>query len=155
MRILIVLFLESLGVVLGASDVPVPGRCTADVNARLGQLIQAGTRKNVDNVMVCGVTTQPARPQKGGRHGGHEVLSLRAELTGIGTRLIQVAINDNLDGVVTAPANATVFAYGQAYFDNTGQYAAGIHDVHCSTHKGADNGWVVVNGKKSPAGSCW
>jgi hypothetical protein len=25
--------------------------------------------------------------------------------------------------------------------------AAGIHDTHCSTHPGADNGWVVVNGE--------
>jgi len=27
------------------------------------------------------------------------------------------------------------------------------HDVHCSTHPTADNGWVVVNGVKTPS-SC-
>ena len=135
---------------MAANDVPVPASCTPDVNARLAQLIQAGTRQDTDNVMVCGITTKAAKAQKPGRHGGHEILSLRVQLPGIGSRLIQIAINDDLDGVITAPANASIFAYGQAYFDNTGQFAAGIHDVHCSTHSGADNGWIVVNGKKSP-----
>ncbi len=137
-----------------AADVPVPSSCTPSVNAKLAKLILAGTRQNVDNVMVCGVTTAPSQAARPGSHGGHEILSLRAELPGIGTKLIQVAINDSLDGVVTAPARATVFAYGQAYFDTRGRYAAGIHDVHCSTHNGADNGWVVVNGMKSPATAC-
>ena len=108
----------------------------------------------MDNVMVCGVTTRRSTVQKGGKHGDHQTLSVRAQLPGIGSRLIQIAINDTLDGVVTAPANATVFAYGQAFFKNTGRFAAGIHDVHCSTHRGADNGWVVVNGNKTPAVPC-
>jgi len=133
-----------------ADDVPVPPSCTQEVNSRLAQLIKLGTRQNVDNVMVCGVTARSARPQRPGKHGGHQLLSVRAQLPGIGTRLVQIAINDELDGVVTAPAHATVFAYGQAFFDSTGSFVAGIHDVHCSTHNGADNGWVVVNGKKSP-----
>jgi hypothetical protein len=136
------------------ADVPVPSSCTPDVNARLAQLIQAGTHANVDNVMVCGITTTASHPQKPGEHGGHQILSVRVQLPGIGARLIQIAINDDLDGVVNAPANASVFAFGQAYFDNTGKFAAGIHDVHCSTHSGADNGWVVVNGKKNPAVPC-
>jgi hypothetical protein len=148
------LILLRAGAALGANDVPVPDQCTPQVNARLAQLIQAGTRQNVDNVMVCGITTKPSRQQRSGRHGAHQILSVRVQLPGIGPRMIQVAINDTLDGVVDAPAQAKVFAYGQAYFDNTGQYLAGIHDVHCSTHRGADNGWVVVNGKKSPPGSC-
>jgi hypothetical protein len=148
------LFLFALATTLRATDVSIPSACTPDVNARLAQLIQAGTKQNVDNVMVCGITTKASRPQRPGRHGGHEILSLRVQLPGIGARLIQVAINDSLDGVVAAPSNATVFAYGQAYFDNTGQFAAGIHDVHCSTHQGADNGWIVVNGTKSPASPC-
>jgi len=147
------LFLFALAI-FGATDVPVPSACTPDVNARLAQLIQSGTRKDVDNVMLCGSTTKPSQPQKSGPHGGHEILSIRAQLPGMGTRLIQVAINDALDGVVTAPSKATVFAYGQAYFDNTGKFAAGIHDVHCSTHQGADNGWIVVNGMKWPATPC-
>jgi hypothetical protein len=54
---------------------------------------------------------------------------------------------------VTSPVNASVFAYGQAFFPSGGKFVAGVHDVHCSTHRGADNGWVVVNGVKHPA-SC-
>jgi hypothetical protein len=136
-----------------ANNVAVPESCTPQMNSRLAQLLKEGTRQNVDNVMVCGVTTKPSRSQRRGEHGGHELLSLRVQLPGIGTRLVQVAINEQLDGVITAPANAAVFAYGQAFFDKPSLYVAGIHDVHCSTHRGADNGWVVVNGKKSP-GSC-
>jgi hypothetical protein len=154
LSIWIFFLVSTLHAAAGAKDVPVPDKCIPTVNTRLAQLIQAGTRQNVDNVMVCGVTTKPSQSQRAGRHGGHQTLSVRAQLPGIGPRIIQVAINDALDGVVTAPANATVFAYGQAYFDNTGMYVAGIHDVHCSTHRGADNGWVVVNGKKWPATPC-
>ena len=143
-----------VGLATGAADVPVPDRCTPEVNARLAELIQSGTRRKVDNVMVCGVTTRAAKARKGGQHGAHEILSVSAQLPGLGTRLVQIAINDALDGAVSAPANATVFAYGQAYFDNTGRFVAGIHDVHCSTHSGADNGWIVVNGNKSPALPC-
>ena len=69
------------------------------------------------------------------------------------TRLVEVVTNDDLDGVVTAPVNAQVLAYGQAFFPSHGRFAAGIHDVHCSTHRGADHGWVVVNGQQHPA-SC-
>lgn len=63
---------------------------------------------------------------------------------------VEVVINDELDGVVTAPGEASVVAFGQAFFPSRGRYIAGIHDVHCSTHRGADNGWVVVNGVKHP-----
>ena len=68
-------------------------------------------------------------------------------------RPVEVVTNDDLDGVVTAPVNASVFAYGQAFFPSGGKFVAGIHDAHCSTHRGADNGWVVVDGVKHPA-SC-
>jgi hypothetical protein len=50
---------------------------------------------------------------------------------------------------VTAQVNDPVFAYGQGYVTH-GRWAAGVHDVHCSTHAGADNGWVVVAGVKTP-----
>ena len=30
----------------------------------------------------------------------------------------------------------------------------GVHDVHCATHRGADNGWVVVNGTRFPDIRC-
>jgi hypothetical protein len=131
----------------------VPSACTGEVNAKLAGLIGSGTAQPVDNVMVCGVTVSPSRPQRAGKHGTHEILPLLVTFADGSTKLIEVVTNDDLDGKVTAPVKASVFAYGQAFFDHTGRFAAGIHDVHCSTHRGADNGWVVVNGQKYP-GSC-
>ncbi len=127
-----------------------PSACTGEVNAKLAQLLSAGSQRLVDNVMVCGVTISPSRPQRAGQHGAHEILPLLVTFADNSTKLIEVVTNDDLDGKVTAPAKAAVFAYGQAFFDHTGRFAAGIHDVHCSTHRGADNGWVVVNGRKYP-----
>ncbi len=136
-----------------ATDVPVPTACTPAVNSGLAQLIAKGQRSVVDNVMVCGVTTGPSRTQSGGAHGPHEVLPLRVSFPDGSAPAVEVVVNDALDGKVTAGANASVFAFGQAFFDATGQYAAGIHDVHCATHSGADNGWVVVDGARTPT-SC-
>jgi hypothetical protein len=147
-------FFLCAGAALAANDVPVPDKCTSSVNAELAKLVKAKTTKNVDNVMVCGTTSRASQHQKSGSHGPHEILTLSVALPGLGTKTVQIAINDDLDGKVTAPANAQVFAYGQAYFDKGAKYVAGIHDVHCSTHAGADNGWIVVNGKKSPATPC-
>ncbi len=135
---------------MGCNERPCSGKLYADVNQKLATLLSSGQRNDVDNVMVCGTTTGPSQTQFGGPHGNHQILSLRAVLPDHSTKLIEVVTNDSLDGKVTAPANAQVFAYGQAFFSNTHQYAAGVHDVHCSTHVGADNGWVVVNGKKYP-----
>src|SRR5262252_9379450 len=87
----------ALTIALAANNVPVPQSCNSDVNSRLAQLITGQTRQNVDNVMVCGITTKASQPQRPGKHGGHQILSLRTQLPGIGTRLIQVAINDTLD----------------------------------------------------------
>jgi hypothetical protein len=134
-------------------DVPVPSTCDAAVNQHLADLLAQQQRSAVDNVMVCGVTVSPSRTQSGGPHGSHQVLPLLVSLPGAGTKLVEVVTNDDLDGVVTAPKGAQVFAYGQAFFPSGGRFAAGIHDVHCATHRGADNGWVVVNGTKAPA-SC-
>lgn len=136
-----------------AHDMPVPASCTPAVNQKLSTLIANGAQAPVDNVMVCGTTISASRPQPGGAHGPHEILPLTVVFPDGSTKLVEVVTNDNLDGKITAPVNASVFAYGQAFFDNAGHFAAGIHDVHCSTHRGADNGWVVVNGKKYPA-SC-
>ena len=133
-----------------ANDVPVPSACTPVVNQRLAQLLTSGTKKSTDNVMVCGITTGPSTTQFGGPHGNHQILSVRAAFPDHSTQLIEVVTNDSLDGVVTAPANANVFAYGTAFFSNTHQFAAGIDQTHCATHFGADNGWVVVNGQKYP-----
>lgn len=134
-----------------ARDVAVPSRCTAEINQKLSELIAAGEQHTVDNVMVCGTTVSSSRRRRGGRRGAHEIIPLRAPMPGGSEKLIEVVSNDDLDGRVTAPVNAQVFAYGQAFFARTGKFAAGIHDVHCATHRGADNGWVVVNGGKHPA----
>lgn len=135
------------------SDVPVPQSCTAQVNQKLGELLGSSQTQSVDNVMVCGITVSASRTQSGGPHGSHQILPLRVTFPDGNTRLVEVVTNDDLDGVVTAPVNAQVYAYGQAFFPAHGRFAAGIHDVHCSTHRGADNGWVVVNGQHHPA-SC-
>ncbi len=136
-----------------ANDVPVPVSCTPAVNQKLAQLLASRQLNPVDNVMVCGVTTGPSRTQKGGPHGDHQILPLRVVFPDGSTRRVEVVTNDALDGKVTASPNASVIAYGQAFFSHTRPYAAGLHEVHCATHAGADNGWVVVNGIKHPA-SC-
>jgi len=138
---------------LAQNDVPVPQSCTPQVNQKLGGLLGSGQTQSVDNVMVCGITVSSSRTQSGGPHGSHQILPLRVAFPDGNTRLVEVVTNDDLDGVVTAPVNAQVYAYGQAFFPSHGRFAAGIHDVHCSTHRGADNGWVVVNGQQHPA-SC-
>jgi hypothetical protein len=132
-------------------DVPVPQSCTPEVNQKLANLVAQQTRDNVDNVMVCGITISPSRTQRGREHGNHQLLPLLVNLPGAGSKLVEVVTNDDLDGVVTAPKGAEVYAYGQAFFDQGSRFVAGIHDVHCATHRSADNGWVVVNGDKSPA----
>lgn len=138
---------------LAQRNVPVPASCSPAVNARLAQLIAEDSSGHVDNVMVCGVTVSSSRHRRGYRHGDHELLPLRVTMPDGNVRLVEVVINDDLDGAVTAPAHAQVFAFGQAFFPTRGRFVAGIHDVHCATHRGADNGWVVVNGVKHPV-SC-
>ncbi len=107
--------------------------------------------------MVCGTTIAPSRPQRRGPHGAHQLIPLRVPVAGDGRfALVEVVTNDDLDGRVTAPRGATVIAYGQ-YFrtsDRQRPFVAGVHDVHCATHRGADNGWVVVNGTKYPQNGC-
>jgi hypothetical protein len=137
----------------GGRDVGVPASCTPEVNQKLAGLLAQQTQENVDNVMVCGTTISPTRTQRGGAHGSHQILPLLVNLPGAGSKLVEVVTNDDLDGVVTAPKGAQVFAYGQAFFDQGSRFVAGIHDVHCATHRTADNGWVVVDGVKSPT-SC-
>ena len=138
--------------VFAANDVPVPASCTPDVNGKLAGLLAQGEQQPVDNVMVCGITTGSSHTQRGGPHGSHQIIPVLAVFPDRSTHQIEIVTNDALDGKVTAPATASVFAYGQAFFDNTGTFAAGLHDTHCSTHRGADNGWVVVNGVRHPGG---
>jgi hypothetical protein len=139
-----------------ANDVPVPSACTAGVNAQLAALVAERHDGPVDNVMMCGTTIGPSRPQRAGPHGGHQLLPVRVPLADNRTALVEVVTNDNLDGRVTAPRGAVVFAYGQYFLTSPRQrpFVAGIHDVHCATHRGADNGWVLVDGTKFPRQPC-
>jgi hypothetical protein len=136
---------------VGAENVPVPETCTKAVNARLSELMRKRDRAPTDNVMVCGEAVGNSHRQKGHKHGDHQIIPVLATMPDGSKRPIEVVTNDELDGKVTAKKGDMVFAFGQVFFDNLHDFAAGIHDVHCSTHKGADNGWVVVNGVKSPA----
>ena len=49
-------------------NVPVPASCTPQVNQKLFDLLSSGQHSNVDNVMVCGITTSSSRTQRGGAH---------------------------------------------------------------------------------------
>ena len=153
LRAWLLLFVLGGSAALAQRNVPVPASCSSQVNQKLFDLLSSGRHSNIDNVMVCGVTTSSSRTQRGGAHGSHQILPLRVTMPNGDVRPVEVVTNDDLDSVVTAPVNASVFAYGQAFFPSGGRFAAGIHDVHCSTHRGADNGWVVVNGVKHPS-SC-
>ncbi len=130
----------------GAPNVPPPAACTPQVNQGLQNLIASKTTKDVDNIMVCGNAVGKTLLQGGGPHGSHHVTTLAVTLPNGSTVRVQVVVNDALDGVVTAKAGDHVAAFGQGYLTH-GQAQAGVHDVHCSTHPGADNGWVYVNGK--------
>ena len=132
-------------------DVPVPASCTPSVNQKLEQMIDSQPKGYVENVMVCG-TAKKTTVNHGGRHGSHHLITLTATLPNRRTVAIQIAINDSLDGAVSASREDSVFAYGQGYITG-GAWVAGIHDVHCSTHPSADNGWVVIDGVKTPS-SC-
>jgi len=143
------LLLSGAGVGSAQRDVPVPSTCTPQVNAGLARLIAENPRRNVDNVMACGIATQKTRVQRGGPHGSHHVTTIAAPLPNGQTGNVQIVTNDDLDGPVVAQLNDPVIAYGQGYISH-GLWAAGIHDTHCSTHPGADNGWVVVAGVKTP-----
>lgn len=133
-----------------AQDVPVPSHCTPQINAQLAQIVASGRAATVDNVMVCGTTTGSSRTQHGRIHGDHQVIPLRIPVPG-GSTFVEVVTNDDLDGVVTARRGAHVAAFGQLYVPAHGRFVAGIHDVHCATHRGAANGWVVVDGTRYPS----
>ena len=129
-------------------DVSVPRSCSPQVNAKLQEMISEHPRGYVENVMVCG-TAEGTRVNSGGRHGSHHIITVDAQLPQGRNVRVQIAVNDSLDGPVSARRGDQVFAYGQGYISGGG-WDAGIHDVHCSTHRSADNGWVVVNSVKTP-----
>jgi hypothetical protein len=132
-----------------------PSSCTPSVNAELGDLIARDESSPIDGVMVCGVTFASSRPQRAGPHGSHQLIPLRVPLPGAASVLVEVVTNDDLDGRVTAPRGATVFALGQYYRTTARQrpFVAGIHDVHCATHRGAANGYVIVGGRRFGCGA--
>ena len=150
MRVALLLMVVPIAIpAFAAKDVPVPASCTQQVNQGIANLIASQTRRDVDNIMVCGTAVGNTRIQGGGPHGPHHVTTIDAKLPDGQTVSVQVVTNDELDGVVVAKPNDAVFAYGQGYTTH-GRWVAGVHDVHCSTHAGADNGWVVVAGVKTP-----
>lgn len=149
---LFLLVVSTTGAAFAANDVPVPSQCTSQVNQKLADLIAQQSARDVDNIMACGVATQNTQVRRGGPHGSHHLTTIAVQLPGGSTVKVQIVTNDDLDGPVTARTDDPVFAYGQGYIVN-GKWAAGIHDTHCSTHRGADNGWVVVAGVKTPS-SC-
>lgn len=132
-----------------------PATCTADANAALAALVANRDPGPVDAVAVCGTTIGPSRPQRAGAHGGHQLLPLRVPLPGGGSALVEVVTNDTLDGRLTAPRDATIFALGQYFHTSERQrpFVAGIHEVHCATHRGAADGYVVVNGRRFGCGA--
>jgi hypothetical protein len=138
----------STGAFAQGRNVPVPTTCTPQVNAKLQQMVRDHPKGYTENVMACGISTG-TRVNSGGVHGSHHIITVSVNLPNDGPAKIQIAINDTLDGVVSAKPGDAVFAYGQGYTTG-GAWVAGIHDVHCSTHRTADNGWVVVNGVKTP-----
>ena len=144
---------------------PVPSTCDAGVNQGLAQLIAqsqgAGSSVHQDNVMVCGTALRPSLAQHAGHSGtgAHHLLILTVPAQS-GPLTVEVVTNDTLDGVVTANQGDAVFAYGQAFVDpgsrQVGGFAiaGGLHEPHCATHAGADDGWVVVAGTRYPQGGC-
>jgi hypothetical protein len=149
---LCLLFLFVVQPAHAARNIPVPARCTPAVNQGLADLIASGARRGVDNIMACGVAIERTRIHRGGPHGDHHITTISAALPSGRSVNVQIVTNDDLDGPVAAQPNDPVFAYGQGFIDH-GYWSAGIHDVHCSTHAGADNGWVVIAGVKTPS-SC-
>lgn len=150
--VLVLAFTLTLQTLWAAKTISVPSSCTPAINAKLAALVASGKKAAVDNVMVCGTTTRRSQYQPKGALASHHLHSVLVKFPDGSSNLIEVVTNDDLDGVVTSPAHAQIFAYGQAFF-NARQFAAGIHETHCATHAGADNGWVVVNGIKHPT-SC-
>lgn len=145
-----------LGGCAGGGTAAVPAHCSGEVNEELANLIGRGYDGTIDNVLVCGTTIAASRPLPGGRFGSHALLPLRVPLPGGTSALVEVVTNDDLDGVVTAPRGAHVAAFGQYYHTTDSQrpFVAGIHETHCATHRGAANGWVVVNGTRYPQHAC-
>jgi hypothetical protein len=165
MKFLLTLVLAVVAISSFAATKPVPSTCNASVNAGMTSFIAAhtgsGKEADQDNIMLCGTMLIDSYGQNAGRsgHGGHQVLIISAP-TSSGAITIELDTNDILDGVVTAHKGDAVYAYGQAYLD-PGTHkkrgftlAAGLHEPHCATHRGADDGWVVVAGQKYPAGTC-
>jgi hypothetical protein len=148
--------------VASAATKPVPSQCTASVNTAYAAFVSAhtGGEAHQDNLMLCGHSLGPAYTQRAGRSGTtHHVLILSIP-TASGSMNVEVDTNDTLDGIVTANPGDLVYVYGQAYID-PGTHrrfgfttTAGIHEPHCATHRGADDGWIVIANHKYPEHPC-
>jgi len=162
-----VFFLLAATTAASAATKPVPAQCTASVNSAYAAFVaaHAGGEAHQDNLMVCGRSLGPAYTQRAGRSGNtHHVLILSIP-TANGSQTgqsmnVEVDTNDTLDGIVTANPGEQVYVYGQAYID-PGTHrrfgfttTAGIHEPHCATHRGADDGWIVIAGHKYPEHPC-
>lgn len=153
---------RSQGRANGATS-PVPSSCDAAVNQGLATFLaqHQGGEAQMDNVMVCGTALLDSIAQQAGSSGAgaHHVIVLSAPVTG-GTLVVQVVSNDTLDGVVSGKHGDPVFAFGQAFEDPRPSKIEGVtvldgvHDVHCSTHRGAQDGYVIVAGQRYPKASC-
>lgn len=139
-----------------AKDVAVPASCSAAVNAQLARLIADRHDGEVDNVMACGTALDASRALRRGPRASHQLIALSVPLPGGRSAPVEIVTNDDLDGVVTVQRGAHVVAYGRYFLTTALQrpFFAGLHDVHCATHRGADNGWVAVDGVRYPQRAC-
>ncbi len=167
MRSLIAVVLFVLALPALAATRPVPARCTPQVNRDLARFIASNSgnsRAHADNMMVCGIAARDAFSQHASSRthaGPHQVIALAVPGPHGETIPVEIVTNDDLDGFVQARKGDQVFAYGQAYIASSRErrpgglhFAAGVHDTHCATHRGADDGWVVVNSTHYPTRPC-
>jgi hypothetical protein len=149
-----------------AATRPVPAACTAEINAQLVRFLQdqaSNPSAHQDNVMICGraLVDSFEQPASHTGTGAHQVTLLSIPTADGSNLTVEIVSNDSLDGIVKASAQDTVYAYGQAYITSSSDIRhgnihpqLGVHDTHCATNSHMDDGWVVVNQTRYPAGSC-
>jgi hypothetical protein len=103
-------------------------------------------RSVAEGVMVCGVVS--GRPyERGGEHGRHVYIPVRVQAPGGATYLTQVIPNEELVGRIAVHQGDSIVAVGQFVYPNYRMGFEGlVHDTHHATHRGAADGYVMVNG---------